>query len=374
MEALAVVGGILFPSLDESKRILGGKVDYLGARIDDVERASFSDQVQRGTKRKIYNDLCIWVGEGRKLLKVADKVSQGVECGSFLMCAKKRKVVDKLAGALTVHEKKGDILYGHALSDELGPYRGNYLPVKELMGRATLDTLVELEHLVLAVLQDAEVGRIAICGREGIGKTFLMKHLHNSVLKWVERFDYVFWVTSLDGFSIKNVQDAVAAVVKCDLASDDDLNVRARKLSDTFAVLGSFVLFLDGVPEGDLNLDQIGITAPAEGSERKLVLTTSSTFGCRMLDGFGTVELDRLSEKEAMQLFMHEAKIDMASVLLLNNIPSLLAKKCRGVPRMIVDIASRMCGVDDLHEWRNALFELGTLEERSTFPNSGQNS
>ncbi|XP_010685156.1 probable disease resistance protein At5g63020 [Beta vulgaris subsp. vulgaris] len=377
MDALVMVVGILslltlftgVLSLDDRKRTLKSKLEYLRARTDDIEnieRSSLFNRVQRSKKRKKENDICVWVVEARELMTVAENLlTQVEECRNFLTSAKKRKIIDKLVHALEVHDKKGDMIYIHAFSDEQGLHRGNCIPVKKVTGQEALNSLEELQNL----LKDAKVGRVAILGKEGIGKTFLMKHLHNYALKVVEKFDHVFWVTSPEEFSIKNVQDAIAAVVRCDLASDDDLNVRASKLSNTLAGLSRFLLFLDGVPKVDYCLNQIGIPVPVEGSECKLVITTpSSAFECRMLNGFKTVELDHLLEEEAFELFMHEAKIDMRCPTLFNNIPRLLVKKCRGVPRTIVNLASCLRGITDLHEWNNTLYEFGKLEKRIKLP------
>lgn len=191
-------------------------------------------------------------------------------------------------------------------------------------------------------------------GMQGIGKTILMKHLHNYALKWVERFDYVFWVTLSQPFSIRHVQDAVAA------AAIDDLIIRVQILSYTLAGMGRFVLFLDAVPES-FSLEEVGIPVLTEGSVCKLVLTTKSALVCEMLECFGKLKLDPLPEAEACQLLMHEARIEIGSISLLNEVASVLAKQCCGVPRIIVDIATRMCGINDICEWRNALFESRNL-------------
>ncbi|CAO2822066.1 unnamed protein product [Amaranthus hypochondriacus] len=374
MAALSVVGGILnlltflygLPNDTESKRILKGKIECLSARIDDsedIERTSclVRDQGTKKRKRDDGDDLSLWRDEGKTLLGIAQSLlTQLDEGGSFLFRAKKRKDVNNLMGKLALYENKGDILYTR-LCDTPGPNHGCYIPVKELIGQATLNALTVLEHLLLA----DNVQRVAVRGELGIGKTFMMKHLHNAALKWAEKFDYVFWVTSPVDFTIKHMQDAIAAVLKCDFASDDDLNSRATILSNTFAALGSCVLFLDGVPDGDFSLAQIGIPILAYGSECKLVVTTSSALGSIVLNGFVTVELNRLSEEDALKLFMREANIGPSSVTLLRSIPFLLARKCCGIPRLIVDIASCMYGIDDLHEWNNALFEIENIQKEA---------
>lgn len=351
--------------LDEGKRILEGKIDYLRARLEDIERAFFSAPIPQGKKRKRNGDPLPWVTEGWELVQEGRRfLGQGEEA-----CPKKKKklgeatifssttcaelvIVLKLNKTLSAHEKEVDMLLSSGLSDvhRQSPDRGNLIPVRNLFGKVTSDAFQQLQ----ALLQGDEVGRIAIHGIEGIGKTYLMKHLHNSALKWVERFDYVFWVTFPHQFSIRHVQDAVAAAVKCDLPSDDDLNLRAKKLSDTLAGLGSFVLYLDDVPEVHFSLVQIGIPVPAEGSKSKLVLTTRSAVVSKLWDCSRPVKLDRLSDIEAAQLLTNEANSSLTSVSIL------LAKMCHGVPREIVDIATRMRGIDDPCEWRNALFERVT--------------
>ncbi|XP_010686100.1 probable disease resistance protein At1g52660 [Beta vulgaris subsp. vulgaris] len=160
-----------------------------------------------------------------------------------------------------------------------------------------------------------------------------MKHLHNYVLKWAapEKFGFVFWVTIPRQFSIERVQDAVAAALKCDLHSDDDLNVRAKTQSDMLARLGSFVLFLDNVPEARVSdLDRIGIPVPAAESKSKVVIAMRLTYVSEMLDSYGTVKLDLLLDEEACELLINGASFSgrMRCDAMLNSIAGLLAKQC----------------------------------------------
>ncbi|KMS97220.1 hypothetical protein BVRB_7g177720 [Beta vulgaris subsp. vulgaris] len=342
--------------LGDRQRILQNKTDYLSARIKDIEGEISPTLAQRGTKRKPDDELSHWSVEGQELVGKAKYVLSQVGGGwrDFFKGVKMRWDVDRIVDALDVHDKKGDVLFKQAMSDAQGPCHGYHIPVKALVGQVASTTLRRLEVLLL---EDDKVGRIAIHGVEGVGKTFLMKHLYNSALKWVHKFDHVFWITFPDQFSIKRLQDAIAAAVKCDLACDDDLDLRARKLSETLEDLVSFVLFLDDVTGDEFTLDQVGIPVPAEGSKYKVVLTTSSTLERSLLDSFEVVVVDPLEEEEAFELFMLEARIDLAFAASLGDTPRLLAERCCRMPRLIVDVATRMCGIDDPHEWRYALYE-----------------
>ncbi|KMT04658.1 hypothetical protein BVRB_7g168410 [Beta vulgaris subsp. vulgaris] len=348
--------------LAERKRVLQGKLEYLKARMQDI-RDVCSTRIRRGKKQKLDNDQLDWMDEARELVKKAEFVLGRHHVGGwrgFLMGVKTWDV-EKLVDAFEIHDNKGDELFGLTMSNARVLHRGYYIPVKALVGEVASSTLNQLELL----LQDDNVGRIAIHGVEGVGKTFLMKHLHNSAVKWDEKFEHVFWVTFSYQFTIEHVQDVVAAVVNCHFTSDDDLNIRASELSNTLAGLGSFALFLDGVPGAEFSLDQVGICVPAEGSKCKVVLTTVSNLECRLLDLFDAVKVDPLTKEEGYLLFMREANIDEAFGSSLDGISNSLADMCSGLPRTIVNIATHMCGIDDSCEWRNALYEFGRLGMRN---------
>ncbi|XP_019106475.1 disease resistance protein At4g27190 isoform X2 [Beta vulgaris subsp. vulgaris] len=300
--------------------------------------------------------------EGQKLVEGArGLLSQFGRWRCFLAGPKIRWDVCKLIYAMKVHDKKGDVLLQQALSDARGPCHGNHIPAKQLVGKVASKTLNRLKIL----LKGDKVGRIAIHGPRGCGKTLLMKHLHNYAL---DMFDNVFWVHFPSEFTIKSVQDVFAAVFNCDISRDDDLTIRSVKLSHTLASLGRFALFLDGVPEAGLSLEHLGIPVPAEGSGCKLVLSTGSNLVCRMLDGLLIVNIGRLPSEEAYQLFRHEARIDKGSRSSLDDMPRLLADSCCGVPQEIVHLATFMCGKDDPREWRYVLSQSGYLRTENKFP------
>ncbi|CAO2824609.1 unnamed protein product [Amaranthus hypochondriacus] len=351
--ALLVVGF----SFDEKFRVLEDQIKYMIARKHDI-RDMLCSRIHRDKNRKLgYEALSHWMSEEHALEnKMEYFLGQVGGWKSLFMSVKMIWGVGKLVSDLEILNRKSDVLVRNLLPDARTLCRSSYIPVKPVVGQVASTTLKQLELL----LQDDKVGGIIIHGVEGVGKTFLMKHLHNSALRCVKKFDNVIWVTIPNQFTIKYVQDVIASLIKCDLTSDDELSVRARKLSDKLAGIGSCVLFLDGVLGKDFSLDQVGIDpVPVEGSKFKLVLTTRFTFGSSALDHFVAVKVDPLPKDEAYELFIKEANLGKVSLSSLGRSPSLLVNRCGGVPRMIVDLATKMCGIDDHHEWRNALYELG---------------
>ncbi|CAO2824624.1 unnamed protein product [Amaranthus hypochondriacus] len=355
---LSKVGG-----LEESQRILEGITDCVSARITDFEK--------RGKKRKREGEIPSWIIQGRELVQKARRVlGQGTEEGS----EKKRKVeegsifssqtrgkltvVYKFIKTLSAFENQVDekVLIS-TMSDQRGPDRGTLFPVRTLVGLGASNALKRLKDLLLS----DTIGRIAILGMEGLGKTSLMKHLHNNAIKSVDRFDYAFWVSCPRPFNIKRLQDALAAAMKCKLCTHDDVNARAEALCNILKGLGTFVIFLDGVPEVKFSLHQIGISVPVEESKSKVVLTTRSASVSVMLDCSETVKLDCLSAEEACELLIDEARISMDSNDLIS-FATKFATMCEGVPGKIIDIGTRMRNIDDICEWKNALFELENNE------------
>lgn len=347
-------------NIDDRKRILKGKAQCCRAKVRDFKRKISYIEVVGGKKRK--PDDCKWVKEGRVLVKKAKHLLNPVNGQSrgFLVGLKMRWDVSTLLQDLEVHDRLGHKLLRQAMFDAEGPCRGKLLPVKEVVGRVPSNTLDRLKDMFN---DDDRFGRIAIHGINGIGKTFLMMHLHNYGLN---EFDYVFWVSSAVEFTIESLQDAVAAVVKCDFASGDHWSVRARKLSESFAKLGRFALFLDAVPKTVFSSNQFGIPVPARGSNCKLVLCTSSaSLESILFHDFKTVKVKPLPKNDAYELFINRAQIGEETISSLDGIPWKLSDRCCGVPHRIVDVASRMCGLSDPHEWKNELFKLESLDEKN---------
>ncbi|TYH29859.1 hypothetical protein ES288_A01G046200v1 [Gossypium darwinii] len=203
----------------------------------------------------------------------------------------------------------------------------------------------QLEHLEgeTAVIADIwkhlmsdEIGMVGVCGMGGIGKTTIMKHIHNKLLEETKTkplFEKIIWVTVSQDFNITRLQQDIA-----DAMNIEDLSKPEQKRA---AVLRN-------------ELRQI---RHVNGS--RLVLTSRSKVVCRSISCCEIIEVSPLSNEESMNLFLAHTGRGILKVPSLEEILGDIIEECDGLPLAIAVIAGSMKGIYDVVDWRNALTELG---------------
>ncbi|XP_021287985.1 probable disease resistance protein At5g63020 [Herrania umbratica] len=93
------------------------------------------------------------------------------------------------------------------------PANGVTLPTTNLEGET------EVKDQVWRYLMGDEVGMIGVRGMGGIGKTTIMKHSNNQLLKET-LFDKVIWITVSKELNILNLQGAIARAMNQFLPED----------------------------------------------------------------------------------------------------------------------------------------------------------
>ncbi|MFQ6656390.1 hypothetical protein Gotur_026511, partial [Gossypium turneri] len=93
-----------------------------------------------------------------------------------------------------------------------------------------------------------EVSKIGVWGMGGVGKTTIIKHIHNDILKQ-QRFERVILVTISKEFNVMKVQDNIASELEAKeyLDKEEDKLRRAAILSEKLKNAGEHVLILDDV-------------------------------------------------------------------------------------------------------------------------------
>ncbi|KAI9377047.1 hypothetical protein POPTR_019G014372v4 [Populus trichocarpa] len=216
----------------------------------------------------------------------------------------------------------------------------------------------ENTKVIWSLLMDDEVPTIGVYGMGGVGKTTILQHIHNELLQRPDICDHVWWVTVSQDFSINRLQNIIAKHLDLDISREVDNLHRAAKLSEKLMKKQKWILILDDL-WNSFELQKVGIPVRLKGC--KLIMTTRSETVCHQMTCQHKIKVKPLSEGEAWTLFMEKLGSDIA---LSPEVAKAIARECAGLPLGISTVARSLRGVDDLHEWRNALKKLRESEFR----------
>ncbi|XP_034902512.2 probable disease resistance protein At1g61300 [Populus alba] len=230
--------------------------------------------------------------------------------------------------------------------------KGDAVATTKLVGQAFEDH----EKTIWSWLMHDEVSTIGIYGMGGVGKTTLVKHIYDQLQKRRDSFCHVYWITVSQDTSISKLQNSIARRIGLDLSNEGEELYRAFDLSEELMKKQKWVLILDDLWK-DIELHKVGVPIQAvKGC--KLILTTRSEKVCQQMDTQHKIKVSPILEEEAWTLFIERLGHQMALSPEVEQIAKSITKECDGLPLGIITMAGTMKGVEDIHEWRNALEEL----------------
>ncbi|KAK5834134.1 hypothetical protein PVK06_018008 [Gossypium arboreum] len=290
-----------------------------------------------------------WLKDAKEMIAEAQDVENKVRNGRYLCRAWNGKLVDEKTREMKEFLDKAPNASETLAMD--GPSGGLPLPTSELVGEEAA------RKEIWACLMQEEVKKIGVWGMGGVGKTTIMKHIHNDLLK-EQRFERVIWVTISKEFNVLKVQHDIASALKLkkDWPKEGDKLRRAAILSEMLKRAGKHVLILDDVWD-EVSLEEVGIPEPSGSNGCKLVLTTRSERVCKYM-GCTVIKVKPLSEQQALTLFLSKVGPNIVQNQTLMPILRLVVKECAGLPLTIVVIAGTLKGEEDPLIWKHALREL----------------
>ncbi|GKV34673.1 hypothetical protein SLEP1_g43028 [Rubroshorea leprosula] len=202
---------------------------------------------------------------------------------------------------------------------------------------------------------------LGVWGMGGVGKTTIMKHVHNELLK-EGKFKKIIWVTVSQNFDIPILQEQIACSLKGKLEKLQNATSRAGVLSKMLEEQKPHLLILDDV-WSSFRLEDVGIPKPNVTNGCKLVLTTrlqdvACSMDCRI------IQVKNLLKEEALKLFLNEVgdtvlsdhgggiKRDLESTL------KEIVDECDGLPLALITVAGSLKGISDSQLWSLALNQL----------------
>ncbi|XVF78094.1 hypothetical protein PTKIN_Ptkin14bG0101100 [Pterospermum kingtungense] len=277
--------------LKEHVNELRRRLNDLNIRKQDVESRQEAEVRYRKVVKK---EVEKWLDDVGRVNAEFEKIEQKLHAVSYFSRARLGKLVRRKIEEVKEIYQQGYFPEGVAV--DRPPGTGVILQTTHLEGEA------KVKQQIWRYLMGSEVGMIAVCGMGGIGKTTIMKHINNQLLKETDRFDKVIWVTVSKELNVVKLQEDIARALGHFLP-ENELE-RATELMNILKTK-RYVLILDDIWKR-LSLMDVGIPEPTLSNGSKL----------------------------------------------------LIVQQCGGLPLAIVTIAGSLKGVDDVREWRQALNEL----------------
>ncbi|KAK1581445.1 hypothetical protein Q3G72_006085 [Acer saccharum] len=340
-------------------RLISKKEDLKSRKDDIQQRLSSELHFGKQPKKEVEN----WLNKVEKI--VGEIQSLEVEVGKVKYLSRAflgKRFYEKIEETIKVYDE-GSFSDQSLVIDAPSNSR-MALPAPELVGE------VDVKEKIREYLMGDSVCKIGVCGMGGIGKTTIMKHIHNELLK-EDKFDKVIWVTVSQEFDVLKLQEQIATELNEDLSRYKDKLNRAKMLSKILESRKRYVLILDDVWK-IFSLEDVGIPEPTRSIGCKLVVTTRSIELAKSM-GCAVIEVVPLTEREALNLFLKHVEVDVCNVPNLKSTLEEVVKQCAGLPLAITVIASCMRGQHDVRMWKNALTKLrkniGSIErmEREVF-------
>ena len=233
---------------------------------------------------------------------------------------------------------------------------GEEFPTTELIGKSTTKRVKEE---ILAYVLGNDFEKIGVYGMGGIGKSTIMEHINNHLLKDNKNFDSVIWVTVSKSSDLPQLQNAIAHKLALDLPKSEYKRERAAKIKEELEKRKKYVLILDDLWEKFV-LEEVGIPEPTPENGRKIVLTTQDLNVCKKMGCQKNIKMELLPEKEARELFLHKIEKDAFNTSDLKAIAEEVLQTCARLPLAIVATAASFKCLDYEYQWTDALDQLST--------------
>ncbi|XP_074319404.1 putative disease resistance protein At4g27220 isoform X2 [Silene latifolia] len=328
--------------LNEDMRAFRSKMDYLSAQQSDVLKAVEHAEIQPGKKRKSEVELwCTVVEEKKKKRQDIDSEfkNQGPSSALKHQLAKEIKEVEGL-----IQQGKfpsGVVLDSHSATRL-------EMVVNTLVGSRSAENI----EMITKWLKQDDVFAIGVFGMGGVGKTTLLKKIHNSLLCDSDIEGQVYWVTASRECNLQILQTAIGKCLGLDLSKEDDVERRRSEIFRRLSQLKKSVLIIDDMWNHFLT-DQVGI--PLNSCGCKVVITTRSEEVCRKMGCQKVIKVRPLPEDDAWFLFVEKSG-ELAEDLY--STAKEIVEECGGLPLALNTMGCCMREVTDVQQWKNALYEL----------------
>ncbi|GLT30078.1 hypothetical protein SLA2020_049000 [Shorea laevis] len=236
-------------------------------RNDKVAELLTVDDLEKQVKEEVEG----WLEEARKVIEIEmPNIEEQVQNVSYLSRGNLgRRVHQKIQEVKEIYDRGS---FPEGLVIERSPTIGITLPTENMVGE------VDVKKEIWEYLMGHEVGIIGVCGIGGVGKTTIMKHIHNELPNKAIGFKKVVWVTVSHPLNVFRLQDDIARAMNISLLDFWDELSQASRLMEAMKKV-KYALILDDVWD-KFTVQRIGISEPTMENGCKIVITSISIDVC----------------------------------------------------------------------------------------------
>ncbi|PQM42220.1 uncharacterized protein Pyn_07480 [Prunus yedoensis var. nudiflora] len=340
-------------SLRSQLKNLDDAKDRMKHRVDEAERKG----------KKVHNDVQNWRKEADGITQEAEKILgnegqaktkcfRGV-CPNLVSYHRLSRKSTKLAKKIEEHAKKEfpSVSYNARLEEIFDTRSEDYMAF-ESRNSIVKEIMAELRNPVTHHL-------VGVYGIGGVGKSTLVQEVYRQA-KTEKLFDDVVLVLDVKQFpeaeKRERIQKKIAEKLDMDVQESQDMEARAKHLWNRIKDKKSLVI-LDDVWEA-IKLEDLGLRPMASC---KILLTSRD-----LLSEMPTQQVFRLEvleEEESWSLFEKMAG-DVVKDDPIRKVATQVAKKCGGLPVLVVTVASALRLNSSLEVWKDTLRRFKRFDKK----------
>jgi len=208
---------------------------------------------------------------------------------------------------------------------------------------------------------------VGVYGMPGVGKTALLKVIHNNYKKVSGIFDLVIWYTVSQKCNIEDLQTSIAKTLSLDVKENSNIDMLKMKLSSSLEKK-RFLLILDDL-WSPIDLDEVGVKFGDHNHSKVLISSRYKYVVETMAANEYCMMVQPLSTEEGWELFGRRAFRNGA--VPDNNLETIareVALECKGLPLALNTVAAALARKKTAEDWRLALVWMKNVDP--SFPST----
>ncbi|KAK9062215.1 hypothetical protein SSX86_019401 [Deinandra increscens subsp. villosa] len=340
--------------LEEIARTLGYEIEQLTSKETDVKAEISSGIVNQ--RKKLRSEIQLWLINVEKLVAEVKQMETEIEkCmkGCFPNYLSRYRLGKQMVKGIDhVRELHAKGVFTNGLFIDSFQDSGRILPTTGLLGDRTFN---RVSKAIWKVLTDTNTSMIGVHGMGGVGKTSIMMHIYNQLIK-CKIFDLVIWVNVSKTLNVEKLQLDIADATNLELSEQENVIWRSTRLLEHLQGK-KFILVLDDMWH-KFSLEEVGIPQPSIDNGCKFVFVTSLMEVCRGMETEKEIKVDLLTKNEAWDLFTTKSGPIQSDEI--EPIAKAVCENCGRLPLAIITVGRAMRKINDKRLWKNALEEIKT--------------